>query len=143
MKRQKDPFPLRLLASTLTVVGFASALLAGETAVVPGWPADWMKAVGKTVIVLGTARDSETGPQLVDGDHLVWIDGLDAWPEELVGKRLRVTGVVILRNDLPYRKEGEAPPPDLKTEHEETRQEMKRRFLLMDAKWELLEDQGT
>lgn len=103
------------VARILTAALLSTAtLLGGETAHVRGWPDDWMKSVGKTVILEGTAQDGDFGARLVEDTHLVWIDGLDAWPKELSGKRLRVTGVVILRNDLPYRKEGERPPPDLR-----------------------------
>ncbi len=77
---------------------------------------------------------------------VIYIDGLDSWPDGFYlggdnGKRVRVTGTIIKRSDLPVYiedknepiKQGIPVPPgsDLK--------KMSQRFLLKDAKWVVLD----
>jgi hypothetical protein len=54
------------------------------------------------VTLTGTARDAKLGAMLIlDNGKALAVDGLDAWPVELHGKRVVVTGVLEERVDLP------------------------------------------
>jgi len=48
----------------------------------------------------GTARNAKLGAVLVTADGNVWVD-LEAWPDELIGKKLRVEGRMITKTDVP------------------------------------------
>jgi hypothetical protein len=83
------------------------------------WPKDWSTHVGKTVTLEGTAANAKLGAQLLGKGGAIWIDGLHAWPEGFypgrgAGKRLRVTGTVIRKDDLPVfvGRPGELPKGD-------------------------------
>src|SRR5580765_6347328 len=104
------------------VIGLLSLLVAGaigcsqpETAGpsipdpregVTAWPKDWSGHLGQTVTLEGTAADAKLGALLQGKEDVIWIEALEAWPEGLYsggdrGKRLRVTGTVIRKDDLP------------------------------------------
>jgi hypothetical protein len=108
----------------------------------PAWPKDWSGHVGQTVTLEGTAANAKLGAILQGKDGVIWIEGLDSWPEGFCsggnqGKRLRVTGVVIRKDDLPVfvQKPGEPPSAGIPVASEEEREKAKRRYLLKDAKW--------
>lgn len=110
------------------------------------WPKDWSGQVGQKVTLEGTAADAKLGALLVGDGGSVWIDGLDRWPEGLSGggdkgKRLRVTGTVIKRDDLPVfvEKPGELPRGGEPVPAEKEVEKAKWRFLLTDAKWTVLD----
>jgi hypothetical protein len=63
------------------------------------WPADWGGVLGKTITLEGKPQEAKMGPVLVGEGREIWISGLEEWPPG--AKRVRVTGVVIERNDLP------------------------------------------
>jgi hypothetical protein len=90
----------------------------------------------------GTAADAKLGALLQGKEGLIWIEGLESWPEGFYsggdqGKRLRVTGTVIRKDDLPVfvQKPGEPPGAAIPVASEEEREKAKRRYLLKDAKW--------
>ncbi len=57
---------------------------------------------GKKVTLSGTARDAKGSAVLMtDNDDVVYIDGLDSWPADVLGKRVRVTGVLREKKYLP------------------------------------------
>ncbi|CAA9402099.1 MAG: hypothetical protein AVDCRST_MAG64-1751 [uncultured Phycisphaerae bacterium] len=114
----------------------------GETA----WPKDWSGRVGQPVTLEGTAVNAKLGAALIGEDDLVWIDGLDAWPDGFYsggdqGKRLRVTGVVIRRDDVPVfvPEPGEPMKAGVPVTSEAEREKAKWRYLLRDAKWTVLD----
>lgn len=111
-----------------------------------GWPKDWSALLGQTVTLEGTAADAKCGAMLVGETGMIWIDGLDGWPVGFYdggtqGKRLRVTGTVIERDDLPVfvQKPGEAVPAGIAVHSEAELQKAKWRFLLKDARWTVVE----
>jgi len=111
-----------------------------------GWPKDWSSLLGKTVTLEGTAADTKLGAMLVGKDNDIWIDGLHRWPEGFYlggdkGKRLRVTGTVIRKDDLPafVQKPGGIVQAGIPVESEKELAKAKRRYLLKDAKWVVLE----
>jgi hypothetical protein len=111
------------------------------------WPKDWSKHLGQTVTLEGTAANTKLGAVLEGDGRDIWIDGLDRWPEVFYsggdnGKRLRVTGIVIKRDDLPvFVVEPGAVPQKggISVQSEEELAKAKWRFLLKDAKWTVLE----
>ena len=110
------------------------------------WPKDWSGRVGQPVTLEGTAVNAKLGAALIGEDDLVWIDGLDAWPDGFYsggdqGKRLRVTGVVIRRDDVPVfvPEPGEPMKAGVPVASEAEREKAKWRYLLRDAKWTVLD----
>ncbi len=55
------------------------------------------------VVVTGTAQNAKMGALLLkDGSGAdLWIGGLDAWPDALVGQKVRVEGILVERDDVP------------------------------------------
>jgi hypothetical protein len=113
---------------------------------VMAWPPDWSSHVGQTVTLEGTAVDAKLGALLQGQESAIWIDDLRAWPEGFYsghgqGKRLRVTGMVIKRDDLPVfvQKPGAPPRAGMPVQSEEELDKAKWRYLLKGAKWIVLE----
>jgi len=113
---------------------------------VMAWPQDWSGHVGQTVTLEGTAADTKLGALLQGQEGAIWIDDLSAWPEGFYsggdqGKRLRVTGTVIKKDDLPVfvQKPGELPRAGMPVQSEEELAKAKWRYLLKGAKWTVLE----
>lgn len=113
---------------------------------ITAWPRDWSSHVGQTVTLEGTAVDLKFGARLHGDGNAIWIDGLDAWPDGFYlggekGKRLRVTGVVIKRDDLPvfFQKPGEPVRQGMPVKSEEELATAKWRYLLKNAKWTVLD----
>ena len=70
------------------------------------WPTNWSDHIGQTVSLDGAAIDAKLGALLQGPEGAIWIDDLSTWPSGFSsgghkGKRLRVTGMVIKRDDLP------------------------------------------
>src|SRR5262245_38185798 len=110
------------------------------------WPKDWSRFLGQTITVEGTAADAKLGALLLGDSEEIWIDGLEEWPEGFYrggneGKRIRVTGTVIARDDLPVfvQTEGIPAKAGIPVASEEQLKNAKRRFLLRDAKWTVLD----
>jgi hypothetical protein len=103
-----------------------------------GEPAGWSSKLGETVTVVGVAENLKLGARLEVDAGAIWIDGLDAWPDDLLGRRLVVTGRVIERHDLPVfvRKEGEPEIAGMPVPPGTDLHEASRRFLLAGARWQ-------
>jgi hypothetical protein len=113
---------------------------------ITAWPKDWSGHVGQRVRLEGTAANTRLGALLQGEGGAIWIDGLDSWPEGFYsggdrGKRLRVCGTVITKDDLPVfvQKPGDVPRAGIPVQSEEESEKAKRRYLLKDAKWTVLE----
>lgn len=106
-----------------------------------GAPSPWDSKLAQLVTVEGTAEDTKLGALLVQDEGSIWIDGLDAWPTELRGKRLQVTGKVIQRSDLPVfvHQEGEPQMQGMPVPAGTDVEKARRRFLLAEARWKALE----
>jgi hypothetical protein len=135
-----------LLASACGCSYHETNIPSGTSTPVSAWPTNWSSLLGQTVTVEGTAEALKVGPYLVsNGQGGIWIDGLDSWPAECFsgdqGKRLRVTGTVIQKDDLPVfvLKPGELVPAGIPVRSEEEREKAKWRFLLTRAKWTVLD----
>jgi hypothetical protein len=52
--------------------------------------------------ISGIARDAKAGAVLVQGDgRVVYVAGLSAWPADVVGRRIRGTGTLVVASRLP------------------------------------------
>ena len=110
---------------------------------VMAWPKDWSGHLGQTVTLEGAPENMKVGAYLAQtGQGGIWIDGLDSWPEGFYrpGKRVRVTGTVIKKGDLPVfvLKPGEPVPQGMPVKSEAEAEKKKWRYLLKDATWTLL-----
>lgn len=101
-----------------------------------------MTEKGPRVTIAGVAREAKVGPVVVTGNGTVWIGDLERWPERILGRRVRVEGVFAVRADLPVfvRKEGEPEKSGIPVSSPEEAAEARRRTVLTDARWELLEE---
>jgi hypothetical protein len=57
--------------------------------------------LGQQVTLEGIAEARKLGAVLRGSDFDVWIDQLQDWPRDYVGQRVRVTGILDERHDLP------------------------------------------
>jgi len=110
------------------------------------WPNDWSGLLGQTVTLEGTAENRKVGGFLSGpSGYGIWIDAPHHWPEACFsgaqGKRLRVTGTVIQRSDLPVfvARPGEPAVAGIPVQSEEERNRAKWRFLLTGVHWTVLE----
>ncbi|MBI5208764.1 MAG: hypothetical protein HY927_02175 [Elusimicrobia bacterium] len=96
------------------------------------------------VTLEGTAADQKLGAVLLTGDGVVWIDGLESWPSGYYkggrdGRRLRVKGRLVEREDLPV---FESPPAGglqrsgVPVPAGTDLRKASRRFVLTKASWE-------
>lgn len=100
-------------------------------------PSPWESKLGQLVTVDGEAEDAKLGALLMTGSAMIWIDGIDAWPSEVRGKHLQVTGKVIQRADLPVfvHQEGEPEMQGMPLPAGTNLEKARRRFLLAEARW--------
>ncbi len=110
------------------------------------WPRNWSSYLGTRVTLEGKALNAKSGALLMGDGGEIWIDGLDAWPPGFYlggqeGRRVRVTGTVISRHDLPafidddpsLPRTGIPVPPGGDLER------ASQRYLLQGATWEIIE----
>lgn len=110
------------------------------------WPQNWANYLGQSITIEGIALDAKLGALLAGDGPDIWIDSLDSWPAGFYldgrqGKRVRVTGTVIERYDLPAftSKEGDLPKTGMPVPPGADLQQASHRFLLRDANWVLVE----
>ncbi|OAI49620.1 hypothetical protein AYO44_06345 [Planctomycetaceae bacterium SCGC AG-212-F19] len=110
------------------------------------WPKDWSAHVGQRVTVEGVATNQKVGASLCGDGEAIFIDGIHSWPAGYYfggeqGKRLRVTGTVIERHDLPVfiPKPDKAPPQGIPVPEGTDLQKASQRFLLQNARWAVVE----
>ena len=135
------------IAVFLALAGSCATQEAASPRSADAWPGSWGDVLGRTLTLEGLAADAKLGALLLsdEGDS-VWIEGLDAWPEGFYrgadqGKRVRVTGTVILRDDLPVFVEtpGEPARAGVPVESEAELDAARRRYLLANARWEAVD----
>jgi hypothetical protein len=106
-------------------------------------PERWGDRRGQRVTVEGTAVDAMAGAMVLrdDGGESIWIDGLDHWPKGYYrggddGRHVRVTGIVIERDDLPALVEQPGEQKQgIPVKSEAELAGARHRYLLTDAKW--------
>jgi hypothetical protein len=118
----------------------ASSAAEGEAGAAPRSraPSVWASKLGQTVTVEGDAQNAKLGALLETSQETVWIDGMQAWPDGIMGQRVRVTGRVIERRDLPVfvRRKGEPEIQGMPVPAGTDLDAASRRFLLADARWQ-------
>ena len=70
-------------------------------------------------------------------ERAIWIDSLSSWPEGYLGSRVKATGIVIQKYDLPVfiQKEGEPVRTGIPVPEGTDLHSASRRYLLKNAKW--------
>lgn len=103
----------------------------------------WDTQLGQMITSEGTARNARMGAMLETGNGTLWMDNMEEWPENVDGKRVVVSGVLIKRHDLPvfvFTKEMKAGiepiPSGIPVEEGADLHEAARRYLLQNAKWQ-------
>ena len=96
--------------------------------------------LGQQVTLEGIAEARKLGAVLRGNDFEVWIDQLQDWPRDHVGKRVRVTGVLEERHDLPVfiRKPGEPVAAGIPVPEGTDLRNASHRYIVRDAKWSLI-----
>ncbi len=103
-------------------------------------PSPWQAKLGQRITIEGIAENAKLGALLLIGDdESIWIDGLEAWPEDIRTKRVEVTGKVIERADLPVfiQREDEPIMQGIPMPPGTDLDRASRRFLLAEAQWKL------
>lgn len=96
--------------------------------------------LGQTVTLEGVAETRKLGAALRGKDFDVWIDQLQDWPRSDVGQRVRVTGVLEERYDLPVyiQRRGEPASGGMPVPEGTDLREASRRYIVRDPKWSLI-----
>ena len=102
--------------------------------------------LGKQITVEGFAVNRKIGAELVGTDFSLWIEGLSSWPKGYYsggekGKKVKVTGILAEDHGLPVfvPKKGEPPVQGIPVPKGTDLKKASHRYLLKNAKWELLE----
>lgn len=103
--------------------------------------------VGTVITVEGYAVNRKIGAELIGDGFSVYIEGLSSWPDGYYiagdkGRRVRATGILIEAYDLPVFEEGGNSPlvhQGIPVPKGTDMMRARRRYLLKDAKWELIE----
>jgi len=84
----------------------------------------------------GTAQNAKMGAVLVTAEGNVWVD-LDAWPDDLVGTKLKVVGRMITKSDVPVvdAVAGEPAAAGVPVEDGQDKAEAATREVLSDVSW--------
>jgi len=96
--------------------------------------------LGQQVTLEGIAESRKLGAALRGNDFDVWIDQLQDWPRQYVGQRVRVTGVLDERHDLPVfiQKPGEPVAGGIPVPEGTDLHAASRRYIVRNAKWSLI-----
>lgn len=102
---------------------------------------DLQARLGQPVTLEGFAEARKLGAALRGSGFEVWIDRMDEWPAGAAGRKVRVTGVLEERHDLPVymRKAGEPPVAGIPVPEGTDLRQASRRYVVRDAKWSLIE----
>jgi hypothetical protein len=126
----------RQVRSTLTVLalvfGISIAGYAGQPTM--------QSQLGK-MVTLGWRRESRKLGAALRGDGFdVWIDRLDGWPSNHSGRRVRVTGILEERHDLPVYIQRPGDPPAAAFRSPKARiAQGEPRYIVRNPKWSLIQ----
>jgi hypothetical protein len=92
--------------------------------------------LGSRVELQGVARNWKLGAAV---DEL-WIDGLQSWPPDCLGKKILVSGTLIRRDDYPVfrRLSEESPKAGIPVPEGVDLERARRRYLITEARWSKL-----
>lgn len=112
-------------------------------AVTPAKSQSFPRLLGQRITLVGTAEPWKVGPALQGKDFFVWIDDLDSWPQEYVGRQVQVVGVLDVRHDLPVfvadTPEGRGRMQGIPVPSGTNLNEARQRYVVRDAKWTLIQ----
>ncbi len=103
--------------------------------------AAWEEQLGRTITVTGTAQNLKLGAVVDTEKGMIWLDGIDSWPDDLNGRKVKVEGTVIKKNDLPVfieKKEGEPQVSGMPVPEGTDLEKAGLRYLLENPGWEAL-----
>ena len=102
---------------------------------------DLQARLGQPVTLEGFAEGRKLGAVLRGSGFEVWIDRLDEWPASANGRKVRVTGILEERHDLPVhvQKTGEPPVAGIPVPEGTDLRQASRRYVVREAKWSLIE----
>lgn len=87
---------------------------------------------GESVTVEGTARDAKAGAVVLNADNEpIFVEGLESWSDEFSGKQVRVTGVLVQKQNFPSATVDASGAVSQGTDGEQLES------VLVNAKWEL------
>ena len=97
--------------------------------------------LGNTVTLDGVAETRKLGAALRGDDFDVWIEGLDHWPGNYAGRRVRVTGVLEERHDLPVyiQKPDQPVSAGIPVPEGTDLHKASQRYLVRNATWSLIQ----
>jgi len=133
---------MRILVSILAALALASCNGPKASVASRAAPFPLEAKLGRMITVEGVPEDAKLGAILmINGSRTVWIDGLEAWPAELRGKIVEVTGTVIQRADLLVfiHQDGEPERAGIPVGPGTDLNQARRRFLLSGARWKVAE----
>lgn len=110
----------------------------------PDAAASWKAILGQEITVEGLAAEAKLGPMLINDTLSIWID-LPQWDPSALGKRVRVTGTVIERSDVPvfvHDPKDPNTPAGIPVPKGTDLKEAAKRFLLSKVKWTLIDNKG-
>jgi hypothetical protein len=96
--------------------------------------------IGRQVALEGIAEPRKLGAALRGDDFDVWIDQMQDWPAGVVGRRVRVTGILDERYDLPVYvlRPGEPVAAGIPVAEGTDLRKASHRYIVRDAKWSLI-----
>jgi hypothetical protein len=96
--------------------------------------------IGQQVVLEGIAEARKLGAALRGDDFDVWIDQMQDWPADVVGRRVRVAGILDERHDLPayVARPGEPVAAGIPVAEGADLRKASHRYIVRDAKWSLI-----
>jgi len=88
--------------------------------------------VGKRVTFEGLAVDAKQGALIKGEDFAVYVDQLDSWPADILGRKVRATGTLVKRKI--------APDPVVNQSGGVSAGAFGEPYLIEDAKWEVVNE---
>ena len=128
------------MTRTLRNLALALAMFAGACASHHGHTDQTLAAlVGRQVELSGVAEPRKLGAALVGDGFEVWVDQLQDWPAEFVGRRVLLTGILEERHDLPVfvEKAGETVIEGVSVPAGTDLHAARLRYVVCNARWSL------
>ncbi|MBW1878422.1 MAG: hypothetical protein JRJ84_08680 [Deltaproteobacteria bacterium] len=101
----------------------------------------WEEDLGETITIEGVVLREKVGAVLNTERGDIYLDGDDRWADEVSGERVRVTGTVISRHDLPVfeYQDGDPIRAGMPVPEGADVESARQRYLLSDVRWERVE----
>ena len=102
---------------------------------------DLQARLGQPVALEGVAEARKLGAAVRGNGVEVWLDRMNEWPAAVAGRKVRVTGILEERYDLPVyvQKAGEPPVAGIPVPEGTDLRQASRRYVVREPKWSLIE----